>query len=89
LKTTVEISDELIRQAKIKAATEGVTLRALFERGLKLALQAPAASPPQRADFPLIRSTVSEPRLTDEQVAAALYEMDEQEAQRHADAMRR
>lgn len=34
MKTTVDISDPLLREAKRLAAREGVTLKALIERGL-------------------------------------------------------
>jgi hypothetical protein len=34
MKTTIEISDSLLREARKLAAREGLTLRALVERGL-------------------------------------------------------
>jgi len=38
VKTTIEITAELLRQAKIRAAERGLTLRELFERGLQWVL---------------------------------------------------
>lgn len=46
MKTTVEISDQLLREARQQAAQEKVTLRALVERGLRHVLsQKPAKTP--------------------------------------------
>ncbi len=39
VKTTIEISDDLAREAKAHAARENITLRELFERGLRMAIQ--------------------------------------------------
>ena len=39
MKTTIEIADELARMAKAHAARESITLRALIEHGLRLALR--------------------------------------------------
>jgi len=39
MKTIVEISDTLLREVRRLAAKEGVTLKALIERGLRRALE--------------------------------------------------
>lgn len=72
MKTTIEIPEPLFRQAKAKAAMEGLTLRDLFVRGLQLAVQSPSTPTKQRAAFPLIRAAKNAPRLTDEQIYMAI-----------------
>jgi hypothetical protein len=72
MKTTIEIPEPLFRQAKAKAALDGLTLRDLFVRGLQLVVQTPLTPTKQRAAFPLIRGTKSAPRLTDEKIYAAI-----------------
>jgi hypothetical protein len=53
MKTTVEISDALLSEAREVAAREGVTLRALIERGLHRAIEEAARGRP----FKLRRAT--------------------------------
>ena len=73
MKTTVEIPEKLFRQAKARAAMEGLPLREFFLRGLQMAIQSPASQASrQRAKFPLVSASQGAACLTDEQVAAAL-----------------
>ena len=53
MKTTVEISDSLLREARKVAAREGLTLRALIERGLHRAI----AETKHTAQFKLRRAS--------------------------------
>jgi hypothetical protein len=53
MKTTIEISDPLLREARKLAAREGVTLRALVERGLHRVV----AETKQAAPFKLRRAS--------------------------------
>ncbi len=48
MKTTIDISDPLLEEAKTVAAREGVTLRTLVERGLRLLLSEGCDRPPYR-----------------------------------------
>jgi hypothetical protein len=54
VKTTVNISDSLLREARKVAARQGLTLRALIERGLHRVLSEPNREAPfklRRASF--------------------------------------
>jgi hypothetical protein len=58
VKTTIEINDELLRQAKIRAAERGMTLRELVERGLERLL---AESEPSPGGYVLRDASVGDP----------------------------
>ncbi len=47
VKTTLELSDDLLQRAKRQARQRGRTLRSLVEEGLRLALQTAETRPPQ------------------------------------------
>lgn len=54
MKTTVDISDSLLREVRKLAAREGVTLKTLIERGLHRVVSETRQSPPfklRRASF--------------------------------------
>ena len=55
MRTTVDLPDELLRQARERAAAEGTTLTRLLADGLRLRLDDSAPPPPAR---PLPRSVV-------------------------------
>lgn len=52
MKTTIELPDALIEQARRVAQEEGATLRALIEEGLQRSLQARRRKAPRQIDFP-------------------------------------
>lgn len=51
MKTTIELGDELLREAKERARRDGTTLRALVEAGLRRVL---AEEPAGREPFELV-----------------------------------
>ena len=51
MKTTIELPDELVRRAKIAAASRGTTMRALVMWGLEIAIQSPEPGQEQGDDL--------------------------------------
>ena len=51
MKTTVELSDLLFAQAKAAARAQGITLKALIESGLRMAIH-PKNAAPKNAAWP-------------------------------------
>ncbi len=74
MKTTIEIPEKIFRQAKSRAALEGISLKEFFLRGLQLAIQSRPGQQlsPNRITFPLVKTTQENPALTDDQVYAEL-----------------
>jgi hypothetical protein len=63
MKTTLDIADPLLREAKQLAARDGTTLRALVEQGLR---QVVAERAPKATGFKLRDASVGGNGLTDE-----------------------
>ncbi|MBA3328925.1 MAG: DUF2191 domain-containing protein [Solirubrobacterales bacterium] len=56
MRTTVDLPDELLRQARRRAADEGTTLTALLADGLRLRLDPPASPRGKRRALPVSRT---------------------------------
>ena len=85
MKTTVDIPDELFREAKSRAALEGIKLRELISEALREKLNTPAPKPQRhRTKFPIITSQRTDPLVTLEQVNQCIEALDEEEAKHHA-----
>lgn len=76
MKTTVEISDTLLEEARAVAAREGVTLRGLIERGLHRVVHEAGAGPTFKLRRASFKGTGLQAEFEDagwEQVRAAIY----------------
>ena len=72
MKTTIELPDELLIEAKRKAAAERRPLRALFEEGLRMVLRKPGR--PSKKQVRLITVKGGLPRDLDLSSREAMYE---------------
>jgi len=62
MKTTLEIPDDLFREAKAKAALEGIKLRDLVARGLQREVRGEAGGVARRrVRFPFLESRTDQP----------------------------
>ena len=75
MKTTVELPDDLLREAKARAALEGIKLKDLVADALRARLSAPRQPHPRRrVKFPIIEGDPEAPPITTEMVEEALAE---------------
>ena len=77
MKTTIEVADGLLADARRVAAEEGTTLRALLEEGLRASLQLRAARPSFRLRDGSFRGEGLQDPFTDadwSSIRAAAYE---------------
>jgi hypothetical protein len=73
MKTTVELPDELLIEAKRKAASERRPLRARFEEGLRLVLRKPGGRP-RKKEVRLVTVKGGLPRGMDLSSREAMYD---------------
>jgi hypothetical protein len=78
LKTTLEIPDQLFREAKVKAAMEGRRLTDLITEGLQLVLKKPQM-PARRIKFPIIKSKRKTPLEIPDDIAARMEIIDDRQ----------
>jgi hypothetical protein len=57
MRTTIRLSDELLRRAKKKAAEDGRTLTSLVEEGLRVVLAEPKPAPKKRYELPISQAS--------------------------------
>lgn len=72
MKTTIEIPEELFREAKAKAALEGRKLKELVTEGLRLIMAQPPRDQRRRVKFPLIQSKGKRPLDIPDDIASRL-----------------
>jgi hypothetical protein len=85
MRTTVELPDELFRQAKARAALQGRAVKDLVADGLRLLLRTSKCvqDPASRTQFPIIKPKKPTVRLTPEMVSAAEEQLIAEEAAAH------
>jgi hypothetical protein len=57
MRTTIRLSDDLLRKAKKQAAEKGTTLTSLIEEGLKAVLAGPRHAPAMRLRLPVSKAS--------------------------------
>ena len=88
MRTTIDLPDDLFRQAKARAALSGIKLKDLItryvEQGLRQAENEPPVQPRQRSPLPIISKAAASgqpiPALSNAEIQAVLDEEDAERA---------
>jgi plasmid stability protein len=56
VRTTIDIPDEVYRRLKVKAASEGQTVRAIALRAIGREIDAPVSRPVRRFELPVLKA---------------------------------
>lgn len=86
VKTTLDIPDDLFREAKAKAALEGRKLKDLVTEGLRLRMSQAPKENQKRVKFPLIKSKGKRPLNIPDDIASRLELADD--LKRHESSLR-
>lgn len=88
MKTTLEIEDQLYRAVKAKAAQEGKRITDLVEEGLRMCLER-RDKPFVRVEVPILKATDPTRKISWEDVKKAEEDIENEEAMRIAQFIRR
>jgi len=89
MKTTLYIQDDLFREAKVKAAQEGIRIKDLIEEGLRVVLSGKHPfKRARRVAFPLIQRSSQRPLVALKDIQRS-QEADLEEEAAHAKSLRR
>jgi len=77
MRTTIDLDDELLRDAKQAAAANGVTLTRLIEDAVRAVLQRRAELPRQRLELPVFHGNGLRPGIDLADSASLLEVMDD------------
>ena len=72
MKTTFDIPEDLFREAKAKAALEGLKLKDLVTEGLRLRMEQAPSEKRKHVKFPLIKSKSKHPLSIPDDIASRL-----------------
>ena len=83
MRTSLDIPDNLFREAEAAAANRGESLQALILRALKAGLLAGEKAKGKRVEFPIVKSNEADYDVSPERLAEVLEKEDYESRARH------